>query len=117
MEENQSYYECKRCFFTCYQKITMKKHLERLKTCDRILDSYKYNDIDLYELSMTRIKKKKNEPFCSKCNKYYKNMFSLKRHQYSIHKNDENEYQNEEENEENNNSNENSEDQTPNSDN
>ena len=87
MEDKKSYYECKRCFFKCYQKNTMKKHLDKLKTCDRILDSYKYNDDELYNLSMIRIYTVNKDAFCKICNKEFKNMFSFKRHQNTFHKN------------------------------
>jgi hypothetical protein len=87
MEDKKSYYECKRCFFKCYQKNTMKKHLDKLKTCDRILDSYKYNDDELYDLSMIRIYTINKDAFCKICEKEFKNIFSLKRHQNTFHKN------------------------------
>lgn len=85
IEDKKSYYECKRCFFKCYQKNTMKKHLERIKTCDRIVDSYKYKDTELYDLSLIRIISNKKNSFCDICNKNFINTFSLRRHKDSFH--------------------------------
>jgi len=86
MDDKKSYYECKRCFFKCYQKNTMKKHLERVKICERTLDSFQYEDEDLYELSLTRIYTEQKKTFCDICNKNFINVFSLKRHNQSCHK-------------------------------
>lgn len=86
MDDKKSYYECKRCFFKCYQKNTMKKHLERVKICERTLDSFQYEDEDLYELSLTRIYTEQKKTFCDICNKNFINVFSLKRHNHSCHK-------------------------------
>jgi hypothetical protein len=60
MEMTDSYLECKRCFYTCNKKSNMIKHLEKKKLCVRILESYKYNDKDLYDLSLIRIKNNNN---------------------------------------------------------
>ena len=87
MEDSKSYYECKRCFFTCYQKCTMKKHLDKVKTCERKLESFQYNDNELYNLSLLRINSIKKDTFCDLCKKEFKNIFSLKRHQNKIHEN------------------------------
>jgi len=88
MENKKSYYECKRCFFKCYQKNSMKKHLEKIKTCDRTFDSYKYKDDELYNLSLTRIYNINKNSVCEICNKEFKNIFTLKRHQSILHKSD-----------------------------
>ena len=85
MEDKKSYYECKRCFYICYQKNTMKKHLEKVKTCDRKLDSYKYKDDELYDLSLIRINSKNKNTQCEICNKILINVFSLKRHKNKYH--------------------------------
>ena len=53
-------YECKRCFYNTQLKSDMKRHLNRKIKCPRILESYKYNDKDLEELSLTPNKSKEN---------------------------------------------------------
>jgi hypothetical protein len=55
-----SYYECKRCFYKCYQRNDMLKHLNRKKICIRTIDSYNYQDNDLYNTSLIRVNKNKN---------------------------------------------------------
>ena len=55
-----SYYECKRCFYKCYQRNDMIKHLNRKKICIRVIDSYNYQDNDLYDISLIRVNKNKN---------------------------------------------------------
>jgi hypothetical protein len=66
----------------------MKKHLEKIKTCDRTFDSYKYKDDELYYLSLTRIYNINKNSVCEICNKEFKNIFTLKRHQSIFHKSD-----------------------------
>ena len=56
-----SYYECKRCFYKCYQRNDMLKHLNRKKICVRVIDSYNYQDNDLYNMSLIRINKTINK--------------------------------------------------------
>ena len=56
-----SYYECKRCFYKCYQRNDMLKHLNRKKICIRTIDSYNYQDNDLYNMSLIRINKTINK--------------------------------------------------------
>ena len=51
---NKSYYECKRCFYKCYQLIDMKKHLNKKIICKRELKSYDYDEDKLSELSLIR---------------------------------------------------------------
>ena len=55
-----SYYECKRCFYKCYQRNDMLKHLNRKKICIRVIDSYNYQDNDLYNMSLIRVNKSIN---------------------------------------------------------
>jgi len=80
MDIHKSYYECKRCFFKAYQKNTMKKHLEKIKSCSRTFESYKYSDNELYDLSLIRIYDKNKDTICNICSKNFKNIFSLNRH-------------------------------------
>lgn len=64
----------------------MKKHLEKIKLCDRTLDSYKYKDDELYVLSLTRIYNINKNVVCKICNKEFKNIFTLNRHKSIFHK-------------------------------
>ena len=77
---NNSYYECKRCFHKFYQKNDMKKHLEKKNLCERKVESYKYNNEDLYNLSLERNYNTEKEHICKGCNKNFYNNANLKRH-------------------------------------
>jgi hypothetical protein len=67
----------------------MKKHLEKIKSCNRTFESFKYNDDeDLYNLSLTRIYEKNKDTICDKCNKNFKNIFTLNRHKTKCNKED-----------------------------
>jgi hypothetical protein len=77
---NNSYYECKRCFYKSYQKNDMKKHLEKKNLCERKVESYKYNNEDLYNLSLERNYNTEKENVCKDCNKNFYNNANLKRH-------------------------------------
>ena len=94
MEKNieckKCYYECKRCFYKCNQLNDMKKHLNKKNKCERKLESFKYKEEELYELSLTKntiteiIKKVEEEatrPQCDRCNSFFSTRYSLKRHQ------------------------------------
>ena len=50
-----TYYECKRCEHRTRQKIEMIRHLDRKNKCKRIINSYKYNDSEINELSLIKI--------------------------------------------------------------
>ena len=58
-----SYYECRKCFYKCKQKIDMSRHINKLKKCNRIIESYQkftnLNNIELDNLSLLIIKDKK----------------------------------------------------------
>lgn len=45
-------YECKRCFYKTKLKTDMKRHLNKKVKCPRIIESYKYNEKDLEDLSL-----------------------------------------------------------------
>jgi hypothetical protein len=79
-KNNNSYYECKRCFYKSYQKNDMKKHLDKKNLCLRSFESYKYKDEDLYDLSLHRIKTNIKNFTCINCNKNFSNNNNLKRH-------------------------------------
>jgi hypothetical protein len=75
------YYECKRCFYKSYQKSDIKKHLDKKKICDRKLESYKYKDEELTNLSLERnYVVEKKDFLCKNCNKIFFNTSNLKRH-------------------------------------
>jgi hypothetical protein len=78
----KSYYECKRCFHKFSQKSDIEKHLDRKYICKRILESYNYDEKNLYELSLIKIKpeKIKIQFICDKCEKKFYNKFNLERH-------------------------------------
>jgi len=58
----------------------MKKHLDKKKICSRTFESYKYNDEELYDLSLERIKINETKYICTNCNKNYNNNNNLIRH-------------------------------------
>jgi hypothetical protein len=84
---NNSFYECKRCFHRFYQKNDMNKHLNKKKICIRVIESYKYEEEELYNLSLKRIKNNKKQFICVICNKNFCNKFSLNRHIEKLCKN------------------------------
>ena len=81
-------YICKRCNHISKLKTDMINHLNKKKKCDRIINSYKYNDEDLYNLSLIKNEniKKETNFYCNKCNEYYSREDSLKRHYQIKHK-------------------------------
>ena len=70
-------FQCHRCFYITKNKKDMKKHLNRKNKCLRQIDSYKYNENKLEELSLInnnedeiKIKQKNhNEKICHSINK------------------------------------------------
>lgn len=101
-----TYYECLRCKFKTKYKNDIRRHLDRVVKCGKILDAYFYNDEELYTKSLIPIKeeivgdncKNKKEKInnensdktfnCEFCNKNFKRLFNLKRHQKSNCKNE-----------------------------
>lgn len=76
-----SYYECKRCKYRTTIKFDMKRHLNRVKKCSKDLDSYKYSDEELMELSLNIITPElKNDLTCIYCNKVFSRNDNLTRH-------------------------------------
>ena len=77
-----SYYECKRCNFQSKQKTGMIRHLTRKNKCIKNIQSYKYNDEDLYNLSLIILKDdiNKNKYECNICYKYFSTKGNLKKH-------------------------------------
>lgn len=79
-----TYYECKRCKYKTNRKNNMKIHLERENKCPRNIESYKFTDEEIYNLSLTIIKNdikdKCNDLICSSCNKYFSRKDNLNNH-------------------------------------
>ena len=55
MNDKNSYFECKRCTYTCNKKANMKKHLNRKILCIKNFDSFSMSDEELYNLSLIKI--------------------------------------------------------------
>jgi hypothetical protein len=74
-------YECKRCFYECKQLNDMKKHLNKKIKCIRAVESFKYNDNELYNNSLIKniiideIRYK-----CNNCDKKFTTSSNLARH-------------------------------------
>jgi len=79
-----SYYECKRCNFRSKQKTGMIRHLTRKNKCIKNIQSYKYSDDDLFNLSLNLIKEDElnNDSLnkCNLCNKNFSTKGNLKKH-------------------------------------
>ena len=85
MNKNNKYFECKRCFYKTLKKSEIMAHLNRVKPCERKEESYKYNEDELYNLSLIRndklnINQDEIEHKCKNCNKYFTTNGNLKRH-------------------------------------
>ena len=81
MNTTLSYLECKRCSHRFSKKSDMLRHLDKKNLCVRNVESYKYNDEDLNNLSLIRIYTKNiKNTICSTCNKDFSCSSSLKRH-------------------------------------
>lgn len=77
---NKSYFECKRCFYKCNQKIVMQRHLKKENKCDREVKSYKYNEDELYQSSLIRLYNNYNKYNCNNCTKSFKVKRSFDNH-------------------------------------
>lgn len=74
-------YECKRCFYECKQLNDMKKHLNKKIKCVRALESFKYNDNELYNNSLIKnIITDKIRYKCNNCDKKFTTSSNLSRH-------------------------------------
>lgn len=80
MSNNKSYFECKRCFHKFYQLIDITRHLDKKKLCSRTINSYKYDDNELRQLSLVRIYATSNITECIQCNKKYSSQKTLDYH-------------------------------------
>ena len=80
-----SYYECKRCKYQSKQKTGMIRHLTRKNKCIKNLQSYKYTDEELYNLSLQLMKgdiniHNNNPNICSICTKKFSTKGNLNKH-------------------------------------
>ena len=80
----KSYYECKRCFYKCYQKNDMMKHLKKKTLCTRSIESFNFEDSEIHNLSLIRTKDNanliNNNKMCTFCNKVFSTKNCLLRH-------------------------------------
>jgi hypothetical protein len=75
-----NFYQCLRCNYITDRSQTMKTHLNKNKKCEKInIDSIKYNDIEIYELSLIKVNKRNNFK-CENCNGRYNSKSFLKIH-------------------------------------
>jgi len=88
-----SYYECKRCNQRFNRKSDIKKHLERKKKCPRNIESYKYTEEEISNISLTLVDIKPTIEFvekkfkCEYCNKLFTRADNLERHKNKVCKN------------------------------
>ena len=79
-----NYYECKRCSYKCKQSCDMKKHLNKINKCVRNASSYKYEEEELYNLSLQKHISDYNDNDknfkCDKCKKIFSTKWNLLRH-------------------------------------
>jgi hypothetical protein len=74
-------FECIRCGYITNKKSSIICHINRKKKCNRLLESLKYNDEEIYNLSLIRKKdREKSEKKCKNCNKIYCNKYFLEKH-------------------------------------
>lgn len=82
-----SHYKCLRCGYNTRLRSDMKRHLERKIKCCKLLDSYNYNDEEIYEKSLTMNVMNSNvSNRCIKCDKLFSRSFNLKRHENTCKK-------------------------------
>jgi len=55
MDNGKLYYQCRRCFYNTSKKTDMKRHLLKKNKCNRLIESYKFKDTEIEEISMTPI--------------------------------------------------------------
>jgi len=82
-------YECIRCKYKTNKKSSMINHLNKLKKCDKNIDSMKFSDDEIFELSTTKIRHRiKTDVYCIYCKKNYCNSYVLERHKLCCKKKD-----------------------------
>jgi len=79
---------CRRCGYESKLKTDMVKHLNKKNKCEKNINSNKYNNEDLYNLSLIKKKniKKETKFYCKICNNYFSTEYCLKRHNFIKHK-------------------------------
>ena len=77
-----NYYECARCDYKTNKKSSMITHINKKKICNKKIESFKYSDQELYDLSFQMKYNKENilENKCNYCNKTYVTKHTLNRH-------------------------------------
>jgi len=77
-----NYYECARCDYKTNKKSSMITHINKKKICNKKIESFKYSDQELYNLSFQMKYNKENilENKCDYCNKTYVTKHTLNRH-------------------------------------
>lgn len=79
-----SFYECARCNYRARRNSDMLRHLTRKIRCPKNIDSYKYSDEEIHNLSMTLQKNMDNidicKLHCENCLKTFSRSDNLKKH-------------------------------------
>jgi hypothetical protein len=89
-------YECVRCNYRSNKKSSIINHLNKVKKCDKNIDSMKYTNDEIFKISTTKLKDRvKSETFCNFCEKNYCNIYVLEKHKLKCKKKDINEKLNE----------------------
>jgi hypothetical protein len=64
-------------------------HLNKIKKCDKNIEAMKYNDNEIFQLSIIKIKDRvKTDINCEYCNKNYSSLYVLERHKLICKKKD-----------------------------
>jgi triacylglycerol esterase/lipase EstA (alpha/beta hydrolase family) len=90
MNVDENLYQCLRCFYTTNKSSTMKSHINRKKRCNKHVDSLKYSDEEILELSVIKICKR-DKYKCEICKEKYATQLLLNEHKstYCIKKSSE----------------------------
>lgn len=75
-----SYYECKRCNHKFKFKNDIRRHIDRSVKCTRTVESYKFTDEELYNMSLIINKSNDIKYSCANCNKVFGRKDNLNRH-------------------------------------
>ena len=80
-------YECIRCKYRTIKKSSMINHLRKVKKCDKSIESMEYNDTEIFNISITKIKDRVQSYICCDyCKKNYCNIYVLERHKINCKK-------------------------------
>ena len=75
-----TYYECKRCNHKFKFKNDIRRHIDRSVKCARTVESYKFTDEELYNMSLIINKSDDIKYSCENCNKVFGRKDNLNRH-------------------------------------